>query len=417
LRAVLLHEISHLRRNDPLALWVAHLALALHWFNPLAWLAVRQLRVEQENACDDCVLLHGVRSSDYAGEMLAITKSFRARAAGFSALTMARPAAVEARIVGILDGRRNRRSISRNLILAAVVSTAIAALPLAMLRAGEAALPQRGRLLDRNGIVLAQNSAEGMRTYPFEALAAHLIGHVSRKDKVAWKGVAGVEQINDETLSQGRDVNLTLDARIQFVVENALWDAGVARGAAVVLDCSNGDLLASASLPSFDPNHFIPQIQVEKFKSMSRDKAMPFANRSISATTPGSTFKLLTALAACRAGKAGEILECRGYEEFGQHRIGCWIWNMDRRVHGKLDLHDGITQSCNCYFIQLANRIGIEAIEESSRLLGLGELSGCGLPGESRGLVAGPNYLEKRDPNQRWSPVKTAFTAWVMGSP
>jgi penicillin-binding protein 2 len=194
------------------------------------------------------------------------------------------------------------------------VSTAIAALPLAMLRAGEAALPQRGRLLDRNGIVLAQNSAEGMRTYPFEALAAHLIGHVSRKDKVAWKGVAGVEQINDETLSQGRDVNLTLDARIQFVVENALWDAGVARGAAVVLDCSNGDLLASASLPSFDPNHFIPQIQVEKFKSMSRDKAMPFANRSISATTPGSTFKLLTALAECRVGKADEILECRGYE-------------------------------------------------------------------------------------------------------
>ncbi len=112
LRAVLLHELAHLRRRDPLILALAQCALAMHWFNPLAWLAVGQLRREAERACDDCVLRHGLRPSDYATEMLTLATARPPGPAGFAALTMARPTGLEARITGILDASRNRRALT-----------------------------------------------------------------------------------------------------------------------------------------------------------------------------------------------------------------------------------------------------------------------------------------------------------------
>ena len=141
LRGVLLHELAHLRRRDPLALLVAQLALALHWFNPLAWFAVRRLRAEQERACDDFVLRHGIRPSEYATDLLAVATGLRATPFAAAALTMAHPARIEGRIAGILDAARNRATLTRWLIGAtALLATAIA-LPLAMLRAAEEKKP------------------------------------------------------------------------------------------------------------------------------------------------------------------------------------------------------------------------------------------------------------------------------------
>ena len=77
LRAVMLHELAHVRRRDPLTLMLAQLARAVHWFNPLAWIAVHRLRVEQEQACDDCVLRAGVKPSDYASDVLEIATALR----------------------------------------------------------------------------------------------------------------------------------------------------------------------------------------------------------------------------------------------------------------------------------------------------------------------------------------------------
>ena len=137
LRAVLLHELAHLQRRDPLWQLVAHCGLALHWFNPLAWFAVRRLRIEQERACDDFVLRAGIRASEYAADMLAIVGSLRPAPFSAAALTMANLARLEGRITGILDGARNRRALTGWLAVAAVfVATAIA-LPLAMLRAAD----------------------------------------------------------------------------------------------------------------------------------------------------------------------------------------------------------------------------------------------------------------------------------------
>lgn len=410
LRAVLLHELSHVRRRDPLALWIAHLALAMHWFNPLAWLAVRQLRREQEQACDDCVLRQGLRASDYAGEMLEIATTQRAGVAGLAALTMARPSGLESRVAGILDVSRNRNATTRRWVVGAGGAALLVALPLAMLKAAPGSSPQRGRLLDRNGVVLAESQAGQLRSYPFKALAAHLIGYVNAKAELPRQGIAGVEKVYDDTLRKGRDVTLALDAKLQFRVETVLRETGVGRGAVVVMDCSNGDLLASASVPSFDPNNFIPRISKERFKAFLDDRSRPFLNRAVVPFTPASTFHLVTALAACRAGHADTHHACEGFVQFGTIRIGCWLWNSQRGTHGDLNLNDALTQSCNCYFMQAGDQMGIDSFVETAGLLGLGQRTGSGLPDEAAGVLPSPATQQARGIDPALSPALTAMS-------
>lgn len=138
-RAVLLHELSHLRRRDPLSLLLAHLALAVHWVNPLVWLTVRAMRTEQERACDDAVLRQGLRPSDYATEMLSLSAGVRPAGVGAGALMMARPCGLEERIAQILDVARNRRALARRVCVAVALVAMAVALPLAMLQAAEKA--------------------------------------------------------------------------------------------------------------------------------------------------------------------------------------------------------------------------------------------------------------------------------------
>lgn len=138
LRAVMLHELAHIRRRDPLTLLVAHLARAIHWFNPLAWLAVHRLRVEQEQACDDYVLRAGVKPSDYATDVLEIATILRApHATGAMALSMADPARLESRLRLIVHEACNRTALARWFVAVASIATTAIALPLAMLRAAD----------------------------------------------------------------------------------------------------------------------------------------------------------------------------------------------------------------------------------------------------------------------------------------
>jgi beta-lactamase regulating signal transducer with metallopeptidase domain len=417
LRSVLLHEVSHLRRHDPLALLIAHLALAIHWFNPLAWHALRQLRIEQENACDDCVLRHGVLSSDYAADMLATSASFRTSTADrFGALTMARSLGMEARISGILDASRNRRTITRRLILSCSAVASLAAFPLAMLGAGDAGTIVRGQILDRNGAVLAESADGKIRNYPFGATAAHRLGYVSKsRGGVEYRGVSGAELVHDNILAQGKDVRLTLDVSIQQTVAGVMAEAGVGSGAAVILDCRNGDLLANVSLPSYDLNDFVPEISREKFDGLQGDPEDPFLDRTVLPATPGSSFKLVTALAAARSGQAGQVLECTGYKTYGNARVGCWIMHRDKGMHGKLDLQGGLVHSCNCYFGQLANKIGIEGLEEAGDLLGLGKPSGSGYPNDNAGVFPGSRAAEKITPGVKATPHDLAMLSIGQG--
>lgn len=411
LRSVLLHELCHLRRRDPLTLVVAHLAVAVHWFNPLAWIALAGFRRDQELACDDCVLRHGIPSSGYAEEMLAITTDHPV-SSPTTALAMARPSGLETRITTILDPSRNRRATTRRLVAVAAGLALLVGLPVAVLRAAPAKPDQRGRLLDRNGMVLADTTPDGKRRYPYGALAPHLIGY---RNPVENRGVCGVEQLFDESLSQGREVKLTLDARLQHHAETVLRNAGIGRGAVVVMDCANGDLLASVSVPSFDPNDFVPRLSKEDWQAYQENPAHPLVNRTLTAYTPGSAFKLLTALAACRAGHAADHHTCDGFVTCGKARIYCWIWNSGDGRHGDLTLHDAIIHSCNPYFYRAAESIGPEKLAETGSLLGFGQTTGCDLSGESAGIMPSPEDSKKRHPDRKWGPVDTAMIAIGQG--
>jgi hypothetical protein len=133
-----LHELAHLRRHDPLTQAIAQLARALHWFNPLAWLAVRCLRVEQERACDDYVLRGGVNPCDYAGHVLELATTMQpAPRAASVALAMADRTRIEGRLQAILDTARSRRRLSRSLVALTVLVAGSVACSLAMLHAAD----------------------------------------------------------------------------------------------------------------------------------------------------------------------------------------------------------------------------------------------------------------------------------------
>ena len=113
-RVVLLHESAHVKRHDCATLTLARVAAALHWFNPLAYVALKQLRAEQERAADDLVLMAGTEASAYADHLLEIARAFRASAPiGATALAMARPSEIEGRLLAILEPSRSRRPLSR----------------------------------------------------------------------------------------------------------------------------------------------------------------------------------------------------------------------------------------------------------------------------------------------------------------
>jgi beta-lactamase regulating signal transducer with metallopeptidase domain len=138
LRGVLLHELSHLKRRDPLALWAAQCVKALHWFNPLAWLTIRQLRADQERACDDMVLRQGVRASAYAQYLLDLSRETRAASdLTLFAPTITRCAPVEVRVKAILDPKLHRDGISARWLVILAGLALLTILPLAMLHAIE----------------------------------------------------------------------------------------------------------------------------------------------------------------------------------------------------------------------------------------------------------------------------------------
>ena len=138
LRSVLHHELAHVKRRDAMAQLLVQAACALHWFNPLAWLAARRLDVERERACDDLVLASGVRPSDYAGHLLGVVTGLSpARWTPSCGLAMARRSSLEGRLAAVLGEDRNRRGVSAALAAVALAIAAGIAVPLAMLRAAD----------------------------------------------------------------------------------------------------------------------------------------------------------------------------------------------------------------------------------------------------------------------------------------
>jgi penicillin-binding protein 2 len=287
------------------------------------------------------------------------------------------------------------------------------------------------------------------RTYPQGRLAAHLLGFVGRGEPAGaggaddfqyrlpgMRGRGGVEREYDDLLCglpggrlirvdaagyrhdewvgrqpvPGRDLTLTLDARVQAEMEIAL--AGV-RGAGVVLDPRNGDVLALASLPAFDPNALSPAPAPAAWRALLADPARPLFNRAIAGGyPPGSTFKPFVALAALAAGGVppARAYDCRGAYQLGSLRIHC----SHESGHGVCDLRRGLEVSCNVYFCSLGHDLGYDPIALIARQAGFGRRTGIDLPGEGGGLLPSPAWKRSHG-GEGWSAGDTCNTAIGQG--
>jgi penicillin-binding protein 2 len=290
-----------------------------------------------------------------------------------------------------------------------------------------------------------------VRSYVYGSLASHMLGYVGLPDdtnkdeakKFSFyqpdvEGKSNVEKAMDEYLKgkpgvrymrrnakgqidgvlreeppqAGANVNLTIDARIQMIAEEAIRSVG--RGAAVVVDPNNGNILAMVSAPSFDPNTFIPSIKLKDWEALRKDEANPLINRAVSAFPPGSTFKLVTTLAGLRKGLANQHFNCGGGVSYGDHFFHCWIGEKGGS-HGVIGIADAIKVSCNSFFYQFGNAAGIEAIDETGESLGLGQTSGVEITNESPGVLPGPDWMHIHYPRERWSSAYTANVSIGQG--
>jgi penicillin-binding protein 2 len=294
-----------------------------------------------------------------------------------------------------------------------------------------------------------------VRSYVYGALAAHLLGYVGipndiDKEEAAKftfyqedvEGKSNVEKIMDEYLrgkpgvrylrrnakgtidgilredppEQGANVFLTIDARIQAIAEEAL--RVVPRAGAVVVDPNNGNILAMASVPSFDPNTFIPSIKANDWKALQKDEGDPLINRAISCLPPGSTFKLITSLAGLRSTNtknlAGAHYNCGGGVSYGDHFFRCWVAEK-HYTHGNIGLADALKVSCDSFFYQYGNAAGIRSIDDVGKMLGIGEESGLQLSGEQTGNMPGPEWMQIHHPQERWSQAQTANVSIGQG--
>lgn len=202
------------------------------------------------------------------------------------------------------------------------------------------------------------------------------------------------ERIKPDPPEAGHSINLTLDIRLQLAAEQAFGDS--TPGALVALDPRNGEILALVSLPSFDPNEFTRVMSASRYDSLVNNPDKPLFNRAIQATyPPGSTFKMLTALAGLENGfsRSSRFAACHGSYYYGGRPFKCW----KAGGHGSLDLPGAIANSCNVYFYQLGRAVGLEKWQKTGELLGMGVKTGIDLDDEVPGRLPTVEYYKKTD--------------------
>jgi penicillin-binding protein 2 len=271
---------------------------------------------------------------------------------------------------------------------------------------------------DLPGIVV---DAGTTRHYPFGSHMAHIVGYVAPPNEADVAddpllglpglriGRAGMEKFHDLGLrgragavqlevnavgrvireldrqegQPGEDVGLTLDAGLQQAVLATLGDESAS---AVVMDCRNGEVLAMATNPSFDPSVFNSGVSQAQWLEWTKDRRTPLINKATSGLyAPGSTFKMAVALAGLesKAITPADRIGCPGFLDLGDTRFHCWR----KGGHGMLDLRGGLKNSCDVYFYEVARRTGIDHIASMSNRLGLGVELDLDLPGQRPGLI------------------------------
>ena len=177
-----------------------------------------------------------------------------------------------------------------------------------------------------------------------------------------------MRELDRQEGTPGSDIQLSIDAALQGYVQARLNGESAST---VVIDCETGDLLACASAPTFDPNLFVRGISSRDYSELTNNKYRPLASKTVQGVyPPGSTFKMITAMAALEAGLIGpdDTAYCPGHLEVSGRRFHCW----KRAGHGSVNLQNSLKQSCDVYYYDLAIKVGIEKISAMAKRFGLG---------------------------------------------
>lgn len=289
---------------------------------------------------------------------------------------------------------------------------------------------------DLPGIIIDEGLS---RFYPFKESAAHVIGYVGAVSEeeiasgnpllklpgfrvgksgieleynTALCGKEGAQRVEVNAVGRvireierdegipGTTLPLTIDMRLQKIAYEKMKNES---GAAVLLDIYTGEVLALVSTPSFDPNKFNRGLSNEEWEEISTNERNPLLNKALGGLySPGSTFKMVVALAALEAGviRPDTKIFCGGHIMMGSHRFHCW----KAGGHGNVDLKEALMHSCDIYFYEVARRTGIDKIAAMAKRFGFGMPTGINLPGEKSGLM----------PTRRWKELILG-EQWLQG--
>ncbi len=294
-------------------------------------------------------------------------------------------------------------------------------------------------------------SVRMQRNYPLGSVASHLLGYVGRIDKKDLKridnleyrgsthiGKSGVEKfyesrlhgkagyeltevdahgkpqlkLDDKAPVAGEDLYLTIDLELQVRAEELLQEHN---GAVVAIDPRNGDILAMASVPAYDPNLFVNGISYANYNALRDNPDRPLYNRALQGSyPPGSTIKPMAALSGLSAGvvSPSRSIYAKGFFQIpgNKHRFRCW----KKAGHGHISLNRAIYQSCDVYFYDLAFRMGIKRYSKAMNKFGFGKKTGIDLPSERSALMPTSEWKRKRY-DQFWYPGDTVNTGIGQG--
>ena len=286
------------------------------------------------------------------------------------------------------------------------------------------------------------------RVYPLGPYTAHFLGYVGavneneiKKDPVlavpgAKIGKSGLEKVFEHTIRgqsgniklevnalgrvmkeiehqnsiEGERLDLTIDSRLQKVAQDAF---GEQSGAAVVLDVHSGEILAFVSVPSFDPNLFTTGISVQDWQDLLSNERHPLTNKVVSEHySPGSTFKIVVALAALEAGIIDENTRsfCNGIMELGNHKFHCW----KHSGHGSLNVVEALKYSCDIFFYEVALKLGIDKIADMAHVLGFENDYDLKFDNMQKGLIPTKTWKEKRF-KAKWQQGETVIAGIGQG--
>lgn len=227
---------------------------------------------------------------------------------------------------------------------------------------------------------------------------------------MAVDGTITSEYISEEAIA-GSDVVLTIDSNLQKITEQAL-EANIKKiasggfgqafdtnaGSCVVMNVKTGEILAMASYPNYNPADFVGGISTENWNKYNTDPAKPLMNKAVqNAYAPGSIFKMVTAIAGLESGvitRTELINDIGEYSKYGK-KWPCWYYTDYHRGHGRLNVSQAIERSCNYFFYETGDRMGIETLAKYAKYFGLGVKTGVELPSETSGAMASPEYAEK----------------------